>query len=214
MVETKGKIIKKSVTTKIESDYSVSDSRSPLIEGEVYDASQVARDLVQKAEQQASEMVAKAMQERERIVGEARDQGYQEGLAKSTEWIAKARDAYQRTMESGKSDVKLLAIKVAEKIVGKALEMDPELINEIVTQAIRTLRQQKNVTIRCNEEDLSILKKREKDFLEHLGQGGTIQFVADPKIERGGCLVESEIGIVDARLDVQLKTLQKVLMSK
>lgn len=214
MVEAKGKIIKKSVTTKTESDYSVSETRSPLIEGEVYDASQVARDLVQKAEQQASEIVAKAMQERDRISAEAKEQGYHEGLASATEWVIKAKEAYQRTMESGKGDLKLLAVKIAEKIIGQALEMDPELISEIVTQAIRTLRQQKNVTLRCNEDDYEVLKKHEKGFLEHLGQGGTITLVADPKIRRGGCLVESEIGIVDARLDVQLKTLQKVLMSK
>ncbi len=53
-----------------------------------------------------------------------------------------------------------------------------------------------------------------KGFLGTSWTGGTITLVADPKIRRGGCLVESEIGIVDARLDVQLKTLQKVLMSK
>lgn len=213
MPETKGRIIKKAVT-KVDMDFAPTEGRSSLIEGEVYDAQQVARELVQKAEQQAADIVAKATQERDRVLGEARDQGYQEGLAKATEWIVKAKDAHQRTMESGKNELKLLSIKIAEKIIGKALEVDPELIVDIVTQAIRTLRQQKNVTLRCNEEDFEVLKKHEREFIEHLGQGGALTLVPDSKIQRGGCLVESEIGVVDARLDTQLKTLQKIIMSK
>ncbi|HET6266716.1 MAG TPA: type III secretion system stator protein SctL [Acidobacteriota bacterium] len=214
MAEVKGKIIKKSVTGKAESEYSVADAGTSLIEGQVYDASQVAKDLVQKAEQQAEQILSKAMEERERIQGEARDQGYQEGLAQSTEWIVKAKDHYQRVAENSKNDLKILAVKIAEKIVGKALEMDPELINDIVSQAIRTLRQQKNVNIRCHEDDLGILKKNEKEFLELLGKSGVITFTVDSKIQRGGCMIESEIGVVDARLETQLKTLQKILLTK
>jgi type III secretion protein L len=117
-------------------------------------------------------------------------------------------------VDGNKNDLKLLAVKIAEKIVGRALEMDPTLINDIVTQALRTTRQQKNVVIRCNEEDYDHLKENEKEFLDLMGQHGTIDIVVDPKIIRGGCIVDSELGVVDARLDVQLKKLQKVLTSK
>jgi type III secretion protein L len=224
MAETKGKIIKKSVNVPSESEYA-GEARSSVIEGEVYEASQVAKDIVQKAQQQSEDLVAKAREEasgilhqaneeRERLITESRDSGYQEGLAKATELITKSKDYYQRAVESSRDNLKMLAVKIAEKIVGRALELEPETINDIVSQAIRTLRQQKNVTVRCNQEDYETLKKNEHDFLGMMGQSGVIDFVADPKIERGGCVVESELGIIDARLETQLKTLQKLLLTK
>lgn len=224
MAETKGKIIKKSVNVPSESEFSV-DARSSIIDGEVYEASQAAKEIIQKAQHQAEEFLAKARQEaeelvrqatveRDQLIGESKDTGYQEGLAQATELIAKSKEYYQRTLESSKENLKLLAVKIAEKIIGRALEMNPEVVNDIVSQAIRTLRQQKNVTVRCNEADYETLKKNEREFLGMMGQSGLIDFIADPKIMRGGCLVESEVGIVDARLETQLKTLQKLLLAK
>ena len=225
MAEFKSKIIKKTVTTGTESSSVAGDSRSSVIDSEVYEASQVARDLIQKAQLQVEEITAKARTEadqilqnanaeRERITAESRDAGYQEGLASASEWVVKSRDYYQRTVEGSKKDLKLLAVKIAEKIIGRALELDPEVINDIVSQAIRTLRQQKNVTVRCSQEDYETLKQNEKEFLALMGQSGMIDIIPDPKLTRGGCMVESEVGIVDARLETQLKTLQKLLLSK
>jgi type III secretion protein L len=213
MAEAKSKIIKKTAT-RTDLELPVGDAGSSLIQAEVYEASQVAKDIVEKAQHQAEELISKAAEERERVLKEAQDTGYQEGLAKATEYIVKAKEFYQRTAENGKNELKALAVKIAEKIVGRTLEGDPEIINDVVSQAIRTLRQQKNVTVRCNEDDLRILKKNEKEFVEQMGQGGVINFVEDAKIARGGCMIESEVGIVDARLETQLKTIQKILMSK
>ncbi len=58
------------------------------------------------------------------------------------------------------------------------------------------------------------MKKNEKEFLGMMGQSGILDIIPDPKLTRGGCMVESEVGIVDARLETQLKTLQKLLLSK
>src|SRR5215467_4406273 len=127
MTETKGKIIKKSVSVPSESDYAV-DSRSSLIEGEVYEASQAAKEIVQKAQHQAEEVVAKAREEaygilreakeeQQRLITESRDAGYQEGLGKATELITKSKEYYQRTVEGSRDNLKMLAVKIAEKIV-------------------------------------------------------------------------------------------------
>src|SRR5262249_38485032 len=146
MVDGKAKIIKKTAT-RTDLELPVSEG-SPVIDSEVYEASQAAKDIVAKAQRQADELVAKATEERDRVLKEAQDNGYQEGLAKATEYIVKAKEFYQRSAENSKNELKVLAVKIAEKIVGKTLESDPELINDIVIQAIRTLRQQKNVTVR------------------------------------------------------------------
>lgn len=226
MAETKGKIIKKSISPAPDPDYSVSEGRSSsLIEGEVYEASQVAKDLVQKAQGQATEIVehankqaaqilAEAQEEHERLHRESLERGYQEGLSKATEYVARAEEHYRHMVEKGKDELKLLAVKISEKIIGRALEMDPAVIRDIVSQAIRTLRQHKSLTVRCNQEDYDALRQNEGEFLNLLSRDGSIHFLVDAAIPRGGCIVESEAGVVDARLETQLKTLQKVLFSR
>jgi cell division septum initiation protein DivIVA len=96
-----GKIIKKTIS-RPESD-DVAESESSLIDGEIYDASQTAKELIQKADRQAETTVARARgeaqgivqearQEQERLIREATDQGYQEGLASATEWVVRAKN--------------------------------------------------------------------------------------------------------------------------
>src|SRR5215471_18596294 len=108
MAEVK-KIIKKTAT-RTDLDLPVSDGSS-VIEAEVYEASQTAKDIVAKAQRQADELVTRATEERDRVLKEANDNGYQEGLAKATEYIVKAKEFYHRTAENSKNELKALAVK-------------------------------------------------------------------------------------------------------
>jgi len=225
MAEIKGKIIKKTVSSAADPEYSNFEGRSSLIEGEVYEASQVAKDLLSRAQAQANEIVeqarneageilAKAQEKQEQLHHESQENGHQEGLAKAAEYVARAEDYYRRSVERSKDELKILAVKISEKIIGRALELDPAVIRDIVSQAIRTLRQHKSLTVRCCQEDYDALKQNEGEFLNLMSRDGTIHFNVDSSIPRGGCIVESEAGIVDARLETQLKTLQKVLFTR
>lgn len=185
-----------------------------VIKGDIYSASSRAREMLQKAQQDAEEIVRRAVEQREKEKQDGYSAGYQEGLAQVTELLVKARTEYDATLRNASKDMLTLAFKIAEKIIGKSLELDKTLIMDIVAQALQTVRQSRQITIRVNPEDAKTLKSGKETLAEMLGQGRMIDIAEDKKVDRGGCIIESEIGIVEAQLQTQLERLKKVLSER
>lgn len=185
-----------------------------VIKGDIYSASARAREMIQKAQQDAEEIVRRAVEQKEKEKQDGYDAGYQEGLAQVTELLVKARTEYEASLKNASKDMLNLAFKIAEKIIGKALELDKDLIVDIVAQALQTVRQSRQITIRVNPEDAKVLKANREALADALGQGRMIDVAEDKKVPRGGCIIESEIGIVEAHLQTQLERLKKVLSER
>jgi type III secretion protein L len=183
-----------------------------VIRGEVYSASAKARELLQKAQQEAEAIIRKAEETAEKQRQNGYDTGYQEGLAQTTELLVKARQEQEQFVKNANRDLMDLAFKIAEKIIGKQLEIDPDTILEIVKQAMQTVRQTKQLTIRVHPEDAKRLKANEEELQEALGRQRIFDIVEDKKIQQGGCIIESEIGTVQAQLSTQLERLKKILL--
>jgi type III secretion protein L len=183
-----------------------------IIRGEVYSASAKARELLQKAQLEAEAILKKAEEESAKQRQTGYDTGYQEGLAQTTELLVKARTEQEQFLKNANRDLMDLAFKIAEKIIGKQLEMEPETIIAIVKQAMQTVRQSKQLTIRVHPEDAKLLKQNEEELQETLGRQRILDVVEDKKVYRGGCIIESEIGTVEAQLQTQLDRLKKILL--
>ncbi|MCI0416135.1 type III secretion system stator protein SctL [bacterium] len=183
-----------------------------IIRGEVYSASAKARELLQKAQREAEAILRNAEEESAKQRQTGYDTGYQEGLAQTTELMVKARTEQEQFIKNANRDLMDLAFKIAEKIIGKQLEMEPETIIGIVKQAMQTVRQSKQLTIRVHPEDAKILKENEEELQETLGRQRILDVVEDKKVHRGGCIIESEIGTVEAQLQTQLERLKKILL--
>jgi type III secretion protein L len=183
-----------------------------IIRGEVYSASAKARELLQKAQLEAETILRKAEEESTKQRQTGYESGYQEGLAQTTELLVKARTEQDQFLKNANRDLMDLAFKIAEKIIGKQLEMEPETIIAIVKQAMQTVRQSKQLTIRVHPEDAKLLKENEEELQETLGRQRILDVVEDKKVQRGGCIIESEIGTVEAQLHTQLERLKKILL--
>jgi type III secretion protein L len=183
-----------------------------IIRGEVYSASAKAREILRKAQQEAEEIIRKVTQESDQQRQNGYQAGYQEGLAQATEVLLRARGDYEQLLKNANRDLMDLAFKIAEKIIGKQLQIDKTTIQSIVSQAMQGIRQSKQITIRVNPADAKALKENEEELLEKLAGQRTLDFVEDKKVQPGGCIIESEIGIVDAQLQTQLERLRKVLI--
>ncbi|MFN7928250.1 MAG: FliH/SctL family protein [Blastocatellia bacterium] len=106
-----------------------------------------------------------------------------------------------------------LAVKVAEKIIGRELQTHPATVAYIALTALQQARQSEMITLRANPADLPTLES----FREHFAHSGRIQYVdilPDQHIEPGGCRIETEVGTVDAQIAVQLHTLGRALLAQ
>jgi flagellar assembly protein FliH len=100
-----------------------------------------------------------------------------------------------------------LALTIARRIVLREVTLDPELIAAMAHVALQKLGSSSPATIRLNPEDYTVVA--------HDGErwgGGQVTVVPDPAIVRGGCLVESEFGRIDASVDRQFEEMTRALL--
>jgi flagellar biosynthesis/type III secretory pathway protein FliH len=98
--------------------------------------------------------------------------------------------------------------------LGKALELDPELVLSIAAGAIESVRHQRELVLRVNPEDAALMRNSRKKLMDMLGRTKDIAVREDPEVARGGCIVETENGTVDAQLKTQLQMLELALLGE
>jgi flagellar biosynthesis/type III secretory pathway protein FliH len=185
-----------------------------LLKGKGY----VVPRVVMSAREQAQRVLAAAHSAAE----EDRRRAYEEGLAEGrdaaraelTEILVKARAEAEELRVASKDSAIPIARRMAERIVGRALELHPSLIGDIALQALAASRARSGpVTLRVHPVDLIALEQERPRLAARLGSLD-LHLVADDSISQGGCLVETSVGRLDARLESQLDAIERALGQK
>mgnify|MGYP002356467291 CR=1 FL=1 len=184
-----------------------------VVNAEVYDAKQQAQAIIDEAQKKAASLVHAGQAERERIREEARNQGYQEGLAQVSEHILRAKLQAKEVVAAAQQDL-MLAAKVAEKIIGHDIERDPAVVVDICATAVEQLRQVRHMVLRVNPSDAAVLRTNTKRFMEALGRSVEVSIKEDNEVESGGCVGQTEFGTLDAQLKTQFEMLRNLLLEE
>jgi flagellar biosynthesis/type III secretory pathway protein FliH len=97
-----------------------------------------------------------------------------------------------------------LAVLLAERLLGEALELSPERVVALARQALREVRSVGAVVLVAHPEDAAVLERS----LEDLGlSAGQASVRADPGRSRGSVRIETEAGALDGELAPQLERL-------
>jgi flagellar biosynthesis/type III secretory pathway protein FliH len=168
------------------------------------------------AEAEAAQVRARAEEAAAALRAEAERAGFeagrQEGMAQVSALLLAARVQTERDLASAKDAAIVLARRMAERIVGRAVELSPELMGEIVAEALHASRARKGaVVLRAHPDDLATVERERPRWLARVAAGVDVRVVADPAIGRHGCVVETAVGRLDARLNTQLDALERAL---
>jgi len=182
-----------------------------IVPGARYEALADAAQVRAAAEAEAQALLAAARTAADRARAEAMAEGKERGLAAVTELLVAARAETLRSRRAATVELRGLAIKIAEKILGRALALDPATVVDLTAEALRHAGEPKAVRVRCHPDDLGLLESGRPRLLDRARSAGVLRVEADEQIERGGCVIESELGSVDARLSVQLDAIERAL---
>jgi flagellar biosynthesis/type III secretory pathway protein FliH len=168
--------------------------------------------VVMDARAQAAAILDAARAEAEGVRASAYDEGRATAAAELTSLLAAARAEADALVAAATPAALAIAAKMAEKIVGRAVTMEPEIMAEIAAQAVAACRPRGGmVTLRVHPDDLPQVALRESALSLHLGADAVLELVADESVDRFGCVVDTPVGRVDARLSTQLAALRRVL---
>jgi len=183
-----------------------------VLKREVYEASLDAKDLVAQAQERAKQILEQAERECDAIRERAKDEGRQSGLAEWNQILAKTEERAATLTKSWEENMVRLSVRVAEKIIGEQIKLQPESIVSMVSEALKGARPARRLAIQVNQEDVPYVRAQIDRLKDSASLGSQIEVVPSANLRRGGCVIDSELGIVDARLETQLKCLEEVLV--
>jgi flagellar assembly protein FliH len=104
-----------------------------------------------------------------------------------------------------------LGLALARKVLGAALEVEPERVLEAVTGALRGIVERERVTVLVNPADLDIVRESMDGLRASLGGIEHCEVQAERRVGRGGCIVRTPVGDVDARVETKLERAGEVI---
>jgi len=107
-----------------------------------------------------------------------------------------------------------IAVEVARRIVRRELSADPGLVTRTVESALEQMMSASEITVRVHPLDAQLLRSTISEIVTAPDQAEAIDILPDGAIEPGGCVVESDRGIVDARLRTQFEEMQARLLQE
>ncbi|WYX20027.1 HrpE/YscL family type III secretion apparatus protein [Achromobacter xylosoxidans] len=86
---------------------------------------------------------------------------------------------------------------------------DREKVMVVVRNALAVVRNQKQMTLRLNPAEVDTVREQINDLLAAYPGVGYLDILADGRLARGSCILESEIGMVEASLEGQIQALRQ-----
>ena len=175
--------------------------------GQLYEASA----LLDAARQKAADMERAALEAYEEKKREGYADGLEEGKMEHAEKMMETIISSVEFIEGIESTLVNVVNQSIRKIIGEM--EDKERIVAIVRNALNVVRGQQKVTVRVAPADEAAVL----EAMAGMTAGGGNSFmtvIADARLERDSCILESELGVVDASLSTQLRALENAFKSK
>lgn len=167
-----------------------------------------ASEVVEHVKQDVERYKKQVAKECEQLKELAQKQGYEEGFHKWAEHVAALEGEIIQVRKDLEKMLVPVALKAAKKIVGREIELSDDTIVDIVSNSLKSVSQHKRITIYVNRKDLEQLEANRvklKGLFESL-EALSLRERAD--INPGGCIIETEGGIINAQIENQWKALE------
>lgn len=179
-----------------------------LIAAEDFSELMTATQIVAKTKEEETAYRIQVAQECEKLKELAAAAGFDEGLKRWNEQIELMESEIKKVRQDMENAIVPLALTAVRKIIGKELETKPETIVDVVSTALKAVIHHRKVSIYVNKNELEYVeaqKPRLKSLFEHLE---SLSILPRADVQPGGCVIETEAGIINAKLDNQLQALE------
>jgi flagellar assembly protein FliH len=153
---------------------------------------------------------------------EGHDAGFQAGLLEAQQHMASGIAALQAAVEGVEAQRETLAasveaaavelgLRIAEQALHATVEAKPDVVVDVVRGALRRLVERDRVAILVHPDDLDLVRTASEGLISELGGIEHCEVQAERRVARGGAIVRTVEGEVDATLPTKLARAREVL---
>ncbi|MFP4362316.1 MAG: flagellar assembly protein FliH [Spirochaetia bacterium] len=180
-----------------------------------------------EAEAEAEQMKQKAQARVQEIEKEAHEKGFSQGREEGFEAgkgeaerlvervhvvLSKAIEKRNEIIEQSETQLINLVLLIAKKVIKVISENQKNVVINNVIQALRKLKSRGDVVIRVNLADVDLTNEHMQDFMRMVEDVKSITILEDSSVDRGGCIIETDFGQIDARISSQLNEIEEKII--
>lgn len=170
-----------------------------------------AKELVEKAEKEIEAFRKKATDEAISLKEKSKKEGFEEGIKLWSSAVADLEKKAAALRKEFEDEIVSLVIECGKKIMGKEIKTSKTAVLNIVKEALRPVSTHEHITLYVNKDDLSTIEKNKDELKTSFEYVQSFAIHARADVEQGGCIIETEAGIINAQLDVLWKSLEVTL---
>jgi flagellar assembly protein FliH len=184
---------------------------------------------IKDTQAQAEAILKRARAEKEAIEMEAYRKGLEQGQAQGQKMAVKRIEPLIQTLTKAVDEVKkirqLIVEKhqdqileilflIAERIIHREINLSPDIVLDTVRQACTHLSETDEIRIRLHPSDFEYMRDIERILSTHLTGKRTLHFLEDATLDRGGVIIDTEFGEIDASIRSQIDHLREAVLEK
>ncbi|WP_282941808.1 FliH/SctL family protein [Paenibacillus sp. RC67] len=136
---------------------------------------------------------------------------YNEMLQEASQILDQAYRLKQQIIQEAEPFLIQLSCAIAEKIISRQLTVEPEWIIELIQSILSRRREKGIITLCVAPAHFSYIQDAREELLLHIDSQAELQIIPDPSVHDHGCVVRSNFGSIDAKIDTQLNEIKNVL---
>ena len=213
----------------------VDDEAAEILEGAhnqeeaiLRDAAEQADGIIADAEQQVQEVMNQAQADADAVREQAKQEGFQQGQTQGLadaqkqvsgvvndlkKMIAQGQSILQGMIQDQEEEIRKLVAEIVGRVIQLKIEADDEIVVRVAKECIRQAADRQNVRVLVHPDDKAKVEEWAPEFSRMFDDIERITIDADPRVQKGGVIVESGAGGIDGRIDKQVEILNNTVLN-
>lgn len=166
------------------------------------------KDIQEKAYKEAHDL---GLEEGKKLAYENNQEAIKFHLAEMITLFENLKIMKQDMLNKNESVFVDLIYHIAEKVVMEHVQRSDTTIREVIKQVVDSLDVKEDISVRLNDQDYGIIQKLIGETTSEAEIFKKLKFYSSPEVEKGGCVFETNHGIVDATLSERVEKLWTLL---
>ena len=174
-----------------------------------------AEKLIKEAELKVSEIEHEAYKKGYEA---GREEGYKEGQAEVMRLIDRlgtivstAVDIRDDIIKSSEKMMTEMILMISRKVIKDEIVERREVVINNIKEAIKRVKDRDRIDIRVNFADLDMTTAHKDELIKMMESLKKVNVYEDSRVDRGGCIIETDVGSIDARISTQLDSMEEAI---
>ncbi|MDH4263077.1 MAG: flagellar assembly protein FliH [Spirochaetia bacterium] len=201
--ESKEKVKREQESTRFEAEQTIERARLEV------------EKMVKEAEMRTAEIEHEAYQ---KGYNAGREIGYREGQGEVRRLIDRlgtilghAIDVREQVIKESEKQMVEMILIIARKVIKDEIVERKEVVLNNIRDGLSRIKERDRIDIRVNFADLELTTAHKDEVIKMMESLRKVNIYEDSRVDRGGVIIETDVGAIDARISTQLKEIEEAI---